>query len=164
MEIYCNNCGTVLGENECFCPVCSNNVRYVNGCSLIEAYKSMWSHYADFNGRARRSEYWLAYAANLIVTLILYIITACIPALGFLVIIYALATLIPNLALCVRRLHDTGRSGHWMWIALTGYGAVALLVFYCQDKKQPINRFGHSSKWYSIYDMNGVGEESGTIQ
>lgn len=158
-ELYCPNCGTQLEEEQIFCPTCVTNVRYVPKMKMFEAYKKMWTSAFDFKGRARRSEYWLACVVNMLVTLVLGIITAFVSALGFLQIIYALAVLIPGLSMAVRRLHDTNRSGHWMWLVLTIYGGFALLVFYCQDKKQPYNRFGKSSKWYSVYDLNGGESE-----
>lgn len=163
MEIYCNNCGTLLTDEQIFCPTCSNNVRYVDKPSLIEAYKNMWTHYVDFKGRTRRSEYWYVVLANMIITLILALLTSVIPAVKVLMVIYGLAILIPSFSLAVRRLHDTGRSGHWLWLILTVYGAIALIVFYCQDKKQPINKYGNSPKWYSVYDLAGGDEENGNI-
>lgn len=161
-KVYCPNCGTCLTEEEIFCPTCVTNVRSIPKENMLEAYKKMWQHAFDFKGRARRSEYWLAFTANILAALVLAIITLFIPMLGFLSILYALATIVPGLSLAVRRLHDTNRSGHWLWLILTVYGGFALFVFYCQDKKQPYNRFGKSAKWYSAYDLSG-GEENNAV-
>lgn len=158
----CPNCGTPVDENNIFCPRCMNNVRCIPKTSMGKAYISMWKNAFNFKGRARRSEYWFATLANTLIGIGLAILTAIIPALKFLVAIYTIVLIVPGLSLAVRRLHDTDRRGHWLWIALTGYGAIALLVFYLQDKKQPINRFGNSNKWYSVYDLSG-GEESDAV-
>lgn len=158
-ELYCPNCGTQLEEEQIFCPTCATNVRYIPKMNVFEAYKMMWTNYFNFKGRARRSEYWYACIANAVVAVVLTILTAFVPVFGAVTILFSLASIIPGLALCVRRLHDTDRSGHWLWLILTIYGAFALLVFYCQDKKQPYNRFGKSSKWYSVYDLNGGESE-----
>ncbi|TJY41720.1 DUF805 domain-containing protein [Cohnella pontilimi] len=57
--------------------------------------------------------------------------------------LYALAILLPSLAVSVRRLHDTGRSGWWLLIGLIPLiGAIILLVFTCQDSQPGDNRYG----------------------
>lgn len=158
----CPNCGTQVDENNIFCPTCMTNVRFVPKISMGKAYALMWKNAFDFNGRARRSEYWFAALANTLISIALALLTAMIPALRILAAVYTIALIVPGLSLAVRRLHDTDRRGHWLWIILTVYGAIALLVFFSQDKKQPINRFGNSSKWYSVYDLSG-GEENGAV-
>lgn len=161
-EVICPNCGTQLDDEQVFCPVCTSNVRYIPKMKMLEAYKKMWTSAFDFKGRARRSEYWQAWTVNVLIILVLTMLAHILGVLVFLQIIYALAAIIPCLSLSVRRLHDTNRSGRLLWLILTVYGGLALFVFYCQDKKQPYNRFGKSSKWYSIYDLNG-GEADGTV-
>ena len=106
---------------------------------MIEAVKSCFSNYATFSGRARRSEYWYFCLFNFLVGLVL----TFIPFAG---IFYSLITFLPGLAVAVRRLHDTGRSG-WMWflclIPLIGW--IWLLVLYCTDSKED-NQYGPNPK------------------
>jgi uncharacterized membrane protein YhaH (DUF805 family) len=109
--------------------------------------------YATFSGRARRKEYWFFSLFNLIVTLILIAVdltTGTFSAalgMGFLDGIYTLAVVLPCLAVTVRRLHDTDRSGWWLFILLIPLiGAIALFVFLVQDSKQGQNQFGVNPK------------------
>ena len=112
-----------------------------------DAIKSVLTQYAGFSGRARRSEYWHFVLFNLLVTVVVTIIDIAIKSqiLGVLV---SLALLLPGLAVAVRRLHDAGRSGWWMFIALIPLaGAIVLLVFVCKDSERGANRFGPSPKY-----------------
>ncbi|ANP48711.1 uncharacterized membrane protein YhaH (DUF805 family) [Streptomyces griseochromogenes] len=109
---------------------------------FIEALKK----YAVFSGRARRKEYWLFF----LFAYITYIVFAGIGAAAhavYLVAIPALAFLLPGLAVTVRRLHDTGRSG---WMILLGLiplvGPIILLVFYCSDSAAGANKYGPNPK------------------
>ena len=102
--------------------------------------------YADFSGRARRSEFWYFALFNVAASFIAGLIDSIIgqPILGLL---YTLAVLIPGIAVSVRRLHDTGRSGWWLLLALLPIlGAIALIVFYCQDSEPGLNQYGPNPK------------------
>jgi len=102
--------------------------------------------YADFSGRARRSEYWFFALAAFIVYVVAYGIGA---AIGTMIPYYlvALALLVPGLAVGARRLHDTGKSG---WLLLIGVipliGGIVLLVFFVQDSQPGDNQYGPSPK------------------
>jgi uncharacterized membrane protein YhaH (DUF805 family) len=99
--------------------------------------------YVEFDGRARRKEYWMFALFNLLITLAIAVIEAIIGTPGFLGLIYALAVLLPAIAVSVRRLHDTDRSGWWLLIALVPIvGAIVLLVFMVQDSKPGTNLYG----------------------
>ena len=88
--------------------------REIPRSSIIESYKKFWTQYFDFNGRTRRSDYWQVVLVNVIIGVILAAFSN-IPFIGLLFqvlsVIYSLAALIPGIAICVRRLHDIGRSG-----------------------------------------------------
>lgn len=114
---------------------------------FTEAVKSVFSKYATFSGRASRSEFWYWYLFNIIVTCVYYIILGAqgvnvmagdgsAAGLGLITVIfwiYSLAVLLPNLAVTVRRLHDTGRSGwNWFFVLIPFVGAIILLVFLVQ--------------------------------
>ena len=80
------------------------------GCSFQEAFLRFWKKYVVFRGRASRSEFWWWVLAAFGINIVLDILnTATDEKLGFLATIWGLATLIPTLALSVRRLHDTNK-------------------------------------------------------
>ena len=101
--------------------------------------------YADFSGRARRSEYWWFVLATAIVDLVLQAIGRGVGN-QFLYYIFALAVLVPGLAVAVRRLHDTGRSGWWLLIAFTIVGIIVLIVWYATEGESGTNQYGPSPK------------------
>ncbi len=115
---------------------------------IITAYKDAWLNWNNFSGRSRRSAYWYAYLANVIIAFVLGFVSGLVEALTILTSLYFLAFLVPSIALAVRRLHDTGHSGWWYLIALTGIGCIVLLIWFCQDS-QPDNQYGPSPKGYS---------------
>ncbi len=130
--------------------------------SPLEIYKTVLTKkYADFSGRARRAEFWWFWLMNLAVVIGLRIVASILgvvsDALGSLVALliplYWLAVFIPSLALAVRRLHDTNKSGWWLLIGLIPFvGAIILLVFYLLDSDRGANDYGPSPKY--------VGESS----
>jgi uncharacterized membrane protein YhaH (DUF805 family) len=114
----------------------------------MNAYVYCMRHYADFSGRASRSEYWLfvlgfiiIYAVCLFIDFaILGIPQSGVPALSA---IAYLVHFIPGLAVLVRRLHDIDRSGWWLLISLVPViGGIWLLVLLCTEGTYGPNRFG----------------------
>lgn len=116
--------------------------------SFGEAVKSVFSKYATFSGRARRSEYWYFVLLSVIVSVVFGILSRFIGNIGtVLASIWSLAILVPTLAVIWRRLHDAGRSGAWYFIILVPLvGAIILLVFLCKDSQPGENRFGPNPK------------------
>lgn len=117
-------------------------------------YLKVLRQYADFSGRARRKEYWMFVLMNVIASIILAVVDAMLGtaigegAVGVLSLIYALALIIPSLAVAVRRLHDSGRSGWWILICLVPLlGTIALIVFYCMDSEEGDNQYGPNPKF-----------------
>jgi uncharacterized membrane protein YhaH (DUF805 family) len=113
-----------------------------------EAVKAVLGKYADFNGRARRSEYWYWVLAVLVAEVVVLAIRSLSSGLGqILYVLLVLAVLVPSIAVGVRRLHDTGRSGWWLLIGLIPLiGAIVLIVFYVQDSAPGANEYGPSPK------------------
>lgn len=169
--MFCQNCGAQLGESN-FCPNCGAQVNGAQGTNQnstqqysyqtytqntqyptksvgpVSAFISMFKNFANFRGRSRRSEYWMAYLANNLLMFIVSIVFAAVcmdefesiartidykiafdlpisfsdfGAIGVffvLVLVYGLILIIPSLSLLVRRLHDTGKSGWFILLSL----------------------------------------------
>ena len=100
-----------------------------------ESIKTCFSKYADFSGRATRSEFWWWALFVLLVSAAAGIISEVLSG------IFSLAVLLPYLAVGARRLHDTDRSG---WLQLIGLipliGWIVLIVWFAQEGKEP-NRY-----------------------
>lgn len=113
----------------------------------MEWYLKALRQYADFEGRARRKEYWMFTLFNLIFVILALVIDGLIGTGAILYFIYVLATLIPNLSVSVRRLHDVGKSG-WMYlialIPLVGF--IWLLVLLVTDSEPGDNIYGPNPK------------------
>ena len=128
---------------------------------FFEAIKTVLGKYADFSGRAQRSEFWWWNLGYAIVYYAIYFViggvyggdlsrfmetqdfayypTGMVVWLG----LFNLAFLLPNLAVSVRRLHDTGRSGWWFLLNfLCCVGGIVLLVWYCQGSEEGENEYG----------------------
>lgn len=122
-------------------------------------YLKCLKQYADFTGRARRKEYWMFYLFNLIFVLLTGFIGGFIGALvsggdedlsiGIaygLYFLYVLVVLTPSLAVTVRRLHDIGKSGWWLFIVFIPIvGPIWLLVLLITDSEDE-NEYGKYPK------------------
>ncbi len=110
--------------------------------TFIESIKKCLSkdYYFNFNGRARRSEFWYFRLFEVIILVICYFINI------YLYYLVALALLLPDLGVGARRLHDTSRSAwNLLWCLLPVIGSIILLVFFVQDS-HPANKYGASPK------------------
>jgi len=95
-----------------------------------ESIRVCFSKYADFSGRAGRSEYWWFFLFIVVVSLAASMIGHVLSGL------FSLATLLPSIAVATRRLHDTGRSGWWQLICFVPViGIIVLIVFLAQEGK-----------------------------
>lgn len=126
-------------------------------------------HYADFSGRARRSEYWGTALFNVIAQIVLSVVLVAVLVIWFsstemnadvsvvrlsLIMIkavrslYNLIWLLPGLAVAVRRLHDIGKSGlNVLWVFLPIIGWIMLLYWFCQDSELGENKWGVNPKF-----------------
>jgi uncharacterized membrane protein YhaH (DUF805 family) len=109
--------------------------------------------YATFSGRARRREYWFFVLFYVIILVVLGFVEGLIglrsgkDGVGVLSAGFALAMLIPSLAVAVRRLHDIGRTGWWVLIGLVPLiGPIVLLVFAVLDSQPGDNEYGPNPK------------------
>jgi uncharacterized membrane protein YhaH (DUF805 family) len=130
----------------------SSDKHNYEGANLMNWYLGVLKKYAEFNGRARRKEYWMFFLFNLLISIGLSIIDTMTGAvnqwgLGLLSGLYGLAVLVPSIAVAVRRLHDTDRSGWWLLISLIPLiGVIVLLVFLLLDGTPGDNKYGPSPK------------------
>ena len=135
---------------------------------MIDYWKRcVFEKYADFGGRARRSEYWYFALGNFLIGIGLMIVMrvfaaindtlAIIPMLAYAV--FALGTIIPGIAVAVRRMHDTGKSG---WMLLLGLiplvGGIIVLVFMVQDSQYQANQWGPNPKSDAPGGYGGGGD------
>ncbi|MEY2629489.1 MAG: hypothetical protein RLZZ469_384 [Bacteroidota bacterium] len=120
--------------------------------------KVVFENYANFNGRARRKEFWYYLLANYIFLIIAAIIDnaaglqlANLPY-GIFYMIIALGTFLPSLAVQVRRMHDVGRSGWYILIPIYN------LVMFCTNGDQGENEYGADPKGFGE-EINEIGQE-----
>ena len=116
-------------------------------------YITVLKKYAVFSGRARRKEYWMFVLFNIIFSIAAIILDNLLGTasneLGYGIIygLYSLAILIPTLAVAVRRLHDIGKSGWWIFISLVPIvGSIWLLVLLATDSLPGENQYGPNPK------------------
>ena len=114
-------------------------------------YSICLSKFADFSGRARRREYWTFALVNCLIALLLLILGLAFgedsPASNIMVTIFYLIMLVPNLSVSVRRLHDIGKSGWWLFIGLIPLvGSLLLLVWSLMDSEEGENQYGENPK------------------
>jgi uncharacterized membrane protein YhaH (DUF805 family) len=114
--------------------------------NFIQAIKSGFSNYVNFSGRAIRSEYWYWVLFGLICEAVAAGIDAAIfnmPSGGPIYDIFALAVILPSLALTWRRLHDLDRSAWWVLLLFIPLiGAIVIIVWFCSKGTPGPNRFG----------------------
>ncbi len=156
---FCTACGaaverkgteaTVINPVHTHQEDCSHQEEYVHEgfvvspgpVGFLEAVKRFFTHYADFKGRSRRSEYWWVTLFNCIVGGLIGVILPDISNLWTLVI------LVPTLALICRRLHDVGKRGwFYLWIFLPLAGWIIVLIQLLKDSA-PDNQWGPNPKY-----------------
>lgn len=120
----------------------------------FQYYATCWKKFATFSGRARRREYWFFTLYNILASFMLGIIDSVFGiydpeiGMGLFGAIYSLTVIIPTLAVSVRRLHDTGRSGWWLTLVfLPIIGVIVLLVWICTDSEEASNQHGDNPKY-----------------
>ena len=114
--------------------------------TFSEAIKTcLVDKYATFSGRATRSEYWYVVLFGYLLALLIVFLGMIIDSPELIIglsTVLSLILLVPGLAVCIRRLHDTGRSGWWYLLVLIPYiGAFALLIIFCLKSSED-NKYG----------------------
>ncbi len=116
-------------------------------------YLDALKKYAVFNGRSQRKAYWMFVLFNMLIAIALAIVDSMAgtfdpeSGVGLLGTLYALAVFLPGLAITVRRLHDTSRSGWWALLVLIPVlGLLVLIVFMVLDSHPGTNKYGPNPK------------------
>lgn len=104
----------------------------------MEEYKKYWRHYTNFSGRSTVRDYWMVVLVNFLIGLVLGFI-----GIDEIAYVYSLATLIPGIAISVRRLHDVNKSGWYMLMALIPLiGWIFVIIAYCSASVDENNKYG----------------------
>jgi len=110
--------------------------------SFPQAIEAGFKNYVNFSGRALRSEYWFWFLFTALAEIVLAIFEF-VTGIGVLTLLFGLATLLPGVAVTVRRLHDINKSGWFVLLVLIPIvGAIILIVWMCQGGWRDANRFG----------------------
>lgn len=137
--------------------------------NFLDAVKSVYRNFVNFSDRAPRSEYWWFFLFTIIATVVIIFIESALGlgqsavtsgggefsavySGGPLYMIWSLANLLPSIAVAIRRLHDTDRSGWWLFIALIPLvGAILLIVWLATKGTAGANRFGPDPLAKSVF-------------
>lgn len=114
----------------------------LRGATFGQAVQRFFQKYAQFRGRASRSEFWWWYLASVIIEVVLRGLASASAIFGILGLLFSLAVIVPQIAIAARRLHDTNRSGWWQLLGLIPIvGWIILLVWFIQREKPEGVRF-----------------------
>lgn len=127
--------------------------------------KVVRDNYANFEGRARRQEYWMFALFNLIFLIAIALLSGVLaslfkaPFFMSLYFIYILGVIIPSLAVAVRRLHDVGKSGWFYFIGLIPLiGGIWLFVLFVTEGDKGANQYGPDPKAPNAEEINEIGQ------
>ena len=126
--------------------------------------KVVRDNYANFEGRARRNEFWMFVLIASVISLGTFVVDGLLFPGKFLTTnLFSLAILVPSVAVGVRRLHDTGKSGWWLLLIVAfPFGLIALIVLLALDSNIGDNDYGPSDKYPHANDIEDdfmLGEE-----
>ncbi len=156
---FCRSCGVVLQEGSQFCQACGTAINIDSGLNhqpstaiyqqsmqnemnLVSAFtRVVFENYANFKGRASKAEFWWYILASLLLGALAGVIGAILKTEAINALLN-IALFLPGIAVTVRRLHDTNRSGWWYLLVLTIIGLIPLLIWFIQKSDQQENRFG----------------------
>jgi len=105
--------------------------------SFVDAVKYCLTNYANFKGRAARSEYWFFYLFAVLV----YFVAALLAPVLYVILFFAF--FVPSIAVLTRRLHDTGRAGAAaLFLLIPIIGGILVLIWLCTEGDKTVNKFG----------------------
>lgn len=131
---------------------------------MMDWWKKVFlQNYANFEGRARRAEYWNYVLFNFLISIGVWIFAIIFALFGGLLLIpllslFSLANFIPSLAVGVRRLHDIGKPGaYYLFVLIPLIGPILLLVWFATEGTHGDNEYGPDPKQISDKDINKIG-------
>lgn len=110
-------------------------------CNIKDAVILFFKNYVNFSARSTRSEFWWWELVNLIISGVLYAITAA-TEISIFQSLWGLAVLIPGLALSIRRMHDIGKSGWWILTSLIPIAGIFIYLYLCAKASDGPNEYG----------------------
>lgn len=116
---------------------------------IIDWFKKVLRNYVNFSGRARRREYWCFVLVQMGLIIIAMMLDSIIfgKEKGLLYLVVGLGLFLPSIAVAIRRLHDTSRSGWWFLISIVPLiGSIMLVIFLASDTKIETNQWGLPAK------------------
>lgn len=119
-----------------------NTQNWKDGLKTMKEYVAMWKNCVNFEDRTIVRGFWMAVLFNNIVAFILTMLMAISDVFVIPCVLYSLTSLIPVIAICIRRLHDLDKSGYWLFFVLAPFGLIPLLVWFCSGSVYEGNRFG----------------------
>ena len=121
----------------------------IKNLSYVDNFKhTIMGNFANFKGRASRSEYWRFVAVSTIISAVFNVLQALFNStvlgsmVGLVSFAYACAILLPSIGLGVRRLHDVGKSGWLLLICLIPFGVIYVIYLFAQKGDEDINQYG----------------------
>ena len=169
--MFCSKCGKPVDDSAQFCPNCGNplnGTRPANDTAekvknffneiqaraddlkgpepvdFVKAIKLLFLYALNFKGRSSRSEYWWGYLFNFLLGLALNFV----PLIGGLL---SVAMIIPGVALAIRRMHDIGKSGWYLLMALIPLaGPIIALVYLCTASQPEANQWGPAVQYTNL--------------
>lgn len=124
----------------------------------MDSYLQVLKKYAVFDGRAPRAEYWGFWLINVGAIVVFTVVQTILRIPPILTIVYSLAIILPSLAVQVRRLHDTSRSGWWLLLTFVPLGAFVLIIFLLMDSTPGHNKYGANPKGAMAVDSSRLGD------
>jgi len=110
-------------------------------------YLTAFKKYAVFSGRSRRKEFWIFSVINTLIYALLAFLEFQLNSPGYFMLAFTLIIFIPSIAVTIRRLHDTSRSGWWFLIyAIPVVGPLIILFFMAKNSTEEENDFGQNPK------------------
>jgi uncharacterized membrane protein YhaH (DUF805 family) len=114
----------------------------------MDWYLAVLKKFVEFNGRARRKEYWMFFLVNAAISVVATVLGVFIGKVMMIILtLYMIAVILPSLGVAVRRLHDVGKTGWLLLVGLIpGIGAIWLFILMCIDGTPGENAYGPNPK------------------
>ncbi|GAA6237622.1 DUF805 domain-containing protein [Apilactobacillus micheneri] len=164
---FCQKCGKQIDSNAEFCPYCGaqqsqsnntyDNIQSPNNSNMITAFKHNWDNAFFISGRTSRADYWFNYLDLVIIGILSYMILGISGNSESIILLYSIVSAfmaVINFTSAVRRLHDTDKSGHFLWMIFIPFvGPIILIVLLAMPSNQS-NRFNVTKDSNNIWYKN----------